>query len=240
MALTLHYYELWAESQAARVALRECKLDPGTVEKRVDMSLRQHRDPAFLKLNPQGEPPVLEDSAGADGHPSVIWDALGVGRYLDGLKPGVIVPASPDGAALTYQWAGWSHTYLVEPINVLVREVHVSPPKNPDRMKQALQRLENLCKVLEKGLGANGEWLNRDFQHQPPGIGTLSYADILVASALTYTHRISAQHFDLATFPRATKLLAQVEALPSFQAVFGGVTLPTQTVPNVPKDLDPL
>src|SRR3989442_1608347 len=83
MAYTLYHYNLWPDAQAARIALEE-QGDAYQLTT-VDMSKGEQTDPAFTKLNPQQEVPVLhhvrDPVNGVQKHDIVVWELLAVARY---------------------------------------------------------------------------------------------------------------------------------------------------------------
>ena len=67
MTIKIYYYDLWPSSMATRVMAEELKGAPNLPPIQlvpVDMAKGEHRLPAFLKLNPQGLPPV--ERSGSD------------------------------------------------------------------------------------------------------------------------------------------------------------------------------
>lgn len=245
MTIKIYYYDLWPSSMATRVMAEEVKGAPNLPPIQlvpVDMSKGEHRLPAFLKLNPQGLPPVVENDKGPDGHPSIVSEALGTIALLDqaaGGSPVFFPPAPPCNYPLTYQWASWAQRFLVKPVEGLVREVKLQGTQlpNPTRIQRILRRIERSIGQLDKRLPKGGSgFANHDFLHQPaPTQGAFSVADVLLGSALTYTHRIPKSEIDLALFPEVAAYLAMLEARPSFATVFSGVTLgPNAPLPDLP------
>ncbi len=238
MTITLYYYELWPESMAARVLYEEHPQLAQTpfVLKRVDMAAKEHRKPPFLALNPQGEPPVLVDDVGLSGHEYRVWDVIGVAAYLHQLDATPLFIPPICNMPVGFQWAAWSHTQLVEPVQALVAEWKLSGPNGADagQVARLVKRLERSVGILEGALPKSGGFANWDFNHAPPDNGVFGIADVMIGSALTYTHRIATTTFDLGQFPTTAAYLAALEARPSFQSVFKGVTLGT---PIPPKDM---
>jgi glutathione S-transferase len=65
----------------------------------VDTKSGEHKQPAFLKLNPRGEVPVLEDGA------TVLWDSAACLVYLARRHGGEQwLPSDPAGMAQVMQW----------------------------------------------------------------------------------------------------------------------------------------
>lgn len=230
MAITIWYYELWAESQGIRVAanaLAAATPNFQYVEQRVDMEAGDNKKPPFKGLGPNNEPPVLEDPAGAHAHAQINWDAIGIARYLDNLLQGTLLPPNPCNMPLSWQWLGWNHTYLSEPMNRIVRECLQAPKGQRDvaALDAAYKRLTNLVGDLEARLPAQG-FINWDYLHQPPDQGIYSLADMQVASVLRLSQEIPPQNFSLANFPKTTAYLALVAGQPSFDAVWNGFVMP--------------
>ncbi len=161
----------------------------------VDLMAGAHKQPAFLKLNPFGQVPVLED----DG--VVIADSNAILVYLakkaDG---GEWLPEDPQGAALVQRW-----------LSVAAGEVAYGPAAarlitvfgakfNPD---EVIARAHVLLGRLEAHLNES-EWL----AGPRPTI-----ADIAVYS---YVARAPEGNVDLSGYPGVNAFLARIEALPGF------------------------
>ncbi|EQB29825.1 glutathione S-transferase family protein [Sphingobium ummariense] len=161
----------------------------------VDLMAGAHKQPAFLKLNPFGQVPVLED----DG--VVIADSNAILVYLakkaDG---GEWLPEDPQGAALVQRW-----------LSVAAGEVAYGPAAarlitvfgakfNPD---EVIARAHVLLGRLEAHL-SESEWL----AGPRPTI-----ADIAVYS---YVARAPEGNVDLSGYPGVNAFLARIEALPGF------------------------
>ncbi len=232
MTITIYYYELWAASQAARMACHEIKAkDPAFAfkEERVDMEKGDHRRPPFKSLAPHNEPPVLVDDSGAHSHAQTNWDTVGIARYLEVKSPGVFIPPLPCGLQLSYQWIGWAHTFLAEPMNRIVRECLANPPgnRNVTLLGNAYQRLHRLAQDVDDNVIANGGgFINWDKAHQPADAGSYSFADMYIISALQLASHIPANHFSLAQFKNANDYYNLVKNQGSFQSVWGAFQFP--------------
>jgi len=65
----------------------------------LDLKTRQHKAPDFLKLNPRGEVPTLEDGG------TVVWDSGAILVYLARKHGGEAwLPSDPAGLAQVMQW----------------------------------------------------------------------------------------------------------------------------------------
>lgn len=73
----------------------------------LDPAKKEHKQPWFLKLNPRGEVPVLED----DGN--VVWDSAACLAYIARKHGGEQwLPAAPAGMAEVMQWVALAGTEI--------------------------------------------------------------------------------------------------------------------------------
>lgn len=76
----------------------------------LDVWGKPHRDPnapEFLKLNPNGQVPVLRDGD------FVLWESGAIMRYLlDKYGPSALIPRDAQKRAVAEQWFGWQATDL--------------------------------------------------------------------------------------------------------------------------------
>lgn len=98
MTLELYHNAMSTCSQKVRLPLAEKKVD--WVNKHVDLLKGEQKDPAYLKLNPNGVVPTLVH----DGH--VIIESTIINEYVEDAFPGVsLAPASPADRADMRLWA---------------------------------------------------------------------------------------------------------------------------------------
>lgn len=95
--MKLYYHPLSGHAHRARLFLSLLKIDVELIE--VDLAARAHKAPDFLKLNPFGQVPVLDD----DG--TIVADSNAVLVYL-AKKTGAAdwLPEDPKGAASVQRW----------------------------------------------------------------------------------------------------------------------------------------
>jgi glutathione S-transferase len=161
----------------------------------VDLKAGAHKKPDFLKMNPFGQVPVLDD----DG--TIVSDSNAILVYL-AKKHGRTdwLPEDPKGAAAVQRW-----------LSVAAGEVAYGPAAarlvtvfgskhNPE---EVIGRAHNLLKTLETHL-AGREWL----------VGTQpTIADVALYS---YVARAPEGNVDLAPYANVNALLRRIEALPGF------------------------
>lgn len=169
----------------------------GVAHELVEVDLRRgaHRSPEFLRLNPFGQVPVLDDEGiiVSDSNAILVYLAKKYGRH-DWL------PEEPLAAARVQRW-----------LSVAAGELMYGPGaarlitlvKAPYRAEEVIARAHLLLGRMEQAL-AQGEWLAADHP---------TLADVALYS---YTARAPEGNVDLAPYPQVNAWLRRVEALPGF------------------------
>ena len=191
--MKLYHHPLSGHAHRARVFISLLGLPHDLVE--VDLMTGAHKQPEFLKLNPFGQVPVLED----DG--TVISDSNAILVYLAKKHDRTDwLPEDAQGAAAVQRW-----------LSVAAGEVAYGPAAarlitvlgaglNPD---EVIGRAHALLAKLEAHL-VDREWLVGD----GPTI-----ADVAIYS---YVARAPEGNVDLSGYPAVNALLRRIEALPGF------------------------
>jgi glutathione S-transferase len=161
----------------------------------VDLQAGAHKTPEFLRMNPFGQIPVLDDDGVivADSNAILVYLAKKAGR-ADWL------PEDPQGAALVQRW-----------LSVAAGEVAYGPAAarlitvfgaryNPE---EVIARAHALLAKLDHEL-AQRDWLAGD---RP------TIADVAIYS---YVARAPEGNVDLSGYPAVTAFLRRTEALPGF------------------------
>src|SRR5205809_257926 len=106
------------------------------------------RKPEFLRINPNGHIPVLQDGD------LVLWESLAINLYLarkydKGLWP---KPVEDEGRA--FQWSLWSMTELEEPLltALLHRMFYPEAQRDPKKADDAAERFKQPLGVLDGAL----------------------------------------------------------------------------------------
>ena len=147
----------------------------------------------FLKLNPAGAIPTIDD----DGY--ALSESLAINLYLAkryGL--GVLYPVSPEDEALVWRWSLWAQGHLEPWVqqDALLAQMRAAMG---DHAKAAIAKaLAQLDDAL-----AEGDWLVA---------GAFSVADLNVAAVLSPS-RI--RHLDLTTFAKVAAWLARCYGRPA-------------------------
>ena len=158
------------------------------------------RSPDFLKINPNGHVPTIED----DG--LVLSESLAINLYLAKKHGGPLAPANLAEDALMTMWALWAATE-VEPHAILVlNHRQAKPPEERDGhvADAAINALRGPFAVLETSLAASSYIVG----------GRFTVADINTAEVFRYALP-APELFEAA--PRVTAWLAACHARPAFK-----------------------
>ncbi|ARP89297.1 glutathione S-transferase [Bordetella genomosp. 9] len=191
--MKLYHHPLSGHAHRARLFVSLLGLPHELVE--VDLQAGAHKTPEFLKLNPFGQVPVLDDNGVviADSNAILVYLAKKAGR-TDWL------PEDPQGAAAVQRW-----------LSVAAGEVAYGPAAarlvtvfgakfNPD---EVIARAHAILAKLENHLS------DRDWLAGPAP----TIADVAIYS---YVARAPEGNVDLAGYPGVNAFLRRMEALPGF------------------------
>ncbi|MCO6417192.1 glutathione S-transferase family protein [Siccirubricoccus sp. KC 17139] len=160
------------------------------------------RSPEFLRLNPNGRIPVLED----DG--LVLFESLAINLYLARTYGGALGPRDPAEEAQMTQWSIWAVTEA-EPHTIEVLYHLAAKPvaeRDPARAAAAVAALAAPFAVLDQALAASGHLVG----------GRFTVADLNLAEVIRYAQP-APQLFEAA--PRVRAWLAACQARPAFRAM---------------------
>jgi glutathione S-transferase len=192
--LTLHRYPLSGHSHRVQLALSLMGLSVQLVD--VDLKRGAHKSPEFLKLNPFGQVPVLEDGD------TVVFDSNAILVYL-GAKhdlAGRWMPRDAKGQADVQAWLSVAAGQIAFG-PAAARLINVFGLKRDPA--EAIARAHALLQVMDARLGAcaflTGE--------------TANLADV---AAYSYIAAAPEGDVDLGAYTKVRDWLARVEALPGF------------------------
>jgi len=152
------------------------------------------KSPEFLKVNPNGHIPTIED----DG--VVLHESLAINLYLAKKHGGPLAPKNVVEDGEMGMWALWSVTEV---------EPHALPIAQNGPSDAAVDALRAPFAVLDKALGKTGFVVGARF----------TVADINVAEIVRYAQR-APELFEAA--PRLKAWLAACHARPAFQKMWTG------------------
>jgi len=192
--MKLYYHPISGHAHRAHLFLSLLGLDFELVE--VDLLKAEQKTDAFLKLNPFGQVPVLEDEG------VVIPDSNAILVYLATRYGNANwLPQDPVGAATVQRW-----------LSVAAGEIASGPAtariinlfKKPVDPADAIARAHRILSLVEDSLDGK-QWI---------AAGWPTIADIALYS---YIARAPEGNVDLAAYANVNAWLARVEALPRFQ-----------------------
>jgi len=161
------------------------------------------RSPAFLKVNPNGHIPSIDD----DGF--VLHESLAINLYLARKHGGPLAPANVQEEGLTAMWSLWAATEVeTHALNVLY---HMAAKPEAERdaklARDSVEALKAPFAVLDKALAAgNGHLIGNRF----------TVADINVAEVMRYAMPARAL---FEANPNVQRWLATCQARPHFKTM---------------------
>lgn len=191
--MKLYFHPLSGHAHRVRLFLSLLGLPYALVQ--VDLAKGAHKSPEFLKLNPLGQVPVLDDEG------SIIADSNAILVYL-AKKSGRTdwLPESPAGAAAVQKW-----------LSVAAGQIAYGPAAArlitlfgaPLNASEVIARAHAILGQLDREL-AGRDWIAAA---QP------TIADVALYS---YIARAPEGNVDLSSYTNLNRWLARIEALPGF------------------------
>ncbi len=151
--LKLHYHPLSTYSRRVRIACLEKGIEVELVE--LDMAKGAHRGPDYLRKNPYGRVPTLED----DGF--VLYESTAILEYLEATHPTPpLVPADARGCALVAMHMKLCDIQLARQTGIIIFPKRFLPRERWDEaaMAQAKKEIEKHLAIVEQQL-AGREWM---------------------------------------------------------------------------------
>ncbi|MDE1164601.1 MAG: glutathione S-transferase [Pseudomonas sp.] len=193
MAIKLYDFPLSGHAHRVKLMLSLLELD--TEQVFVDLAKGEHKQPAFLALNPFGQVPVIDDNGTvlADSNAILVYLATRYGK-------GLWLPTDPVELAQVQRW-----------LSVAAGPLHAGPASarlitvfGAKLDAQAtIARAHDLLKVIDQALAGRQYLVG----------GTVSIADI---ACYTYIAHAPEGNVCLAEYPHVRAWLARIEALPGF------------------------
>lgn len=198
-AKPIKFYSFPVSGHAHRVELLLRALD--LPFERIDMDLagKQQKKPDFIRLNPFGQIPVIDDNG------KVVWDSAAILVYLcltyD--PKGAFMPRDPQKMAEIVAWLGKA----AGPINYgLATARRINIFKSPGDMAAVQAMANDFLGILESHLGPR-QWLVDD---------AVSIADM---ACYSYVAHAPEGGIDLAPYGHVTDWLSRFRRLPFFVAM---------------------
>jgi glutathione S-transferase len=133
--------------------------------------VNETRTPAFLKLNPNGHIPVLQDGD------LTLWESMAINLYLARRYDKGLWPKRVEDEGRAFQWSLWAITELEEPVLTAVMHRMSLPAdeRDPKRADDAAERFKTPLGVLNGALAGKAYLLGDAF----------TVADLDVASVIS-------------------------------------------------------
>ncbi len=160
--------------------------------------IEESRKPDYLRLNPNGHIPTLQDGD------LTIWESLAINLYLARKYDRGLWPKTIEGEAKAFQWSIWAMTELEEPMLTALLNRTFLPEDQRDEAKaaDAAERFKGPLKVLDGQL-TTPYLAGSDF----------TVADLNVASVLSWA---PLGRLDLSIAPKAQAWLGRCTARPGY------------------------
>jgi glutathione S-transferase len=148
------------------------------------------RKPEYLKINPNGHVPALDDNG------AILWESMAINLYLAEKYAKALWPSTIEARGAAYQWSFWGMTELEPSLLTLLGHRMMLPPEQRDEKvaRAAIDKLSGPLKVLDDHLHKSEYLLGKEF----------TIADLNVASVLSLAMLIQ---LDLSATPTAGKWL---------------------------------
>ncbi|HTV25886.1 MAG TPA: glutathione S-transferase family protein [Polyangiaceae bacterium] len=175
--MRLYFHPMSSNSRRARMAALQLGISLDLVP--VDLAKGQQKSPEFLRMNPNGRVPVLDD----DGF--FLNESHAIMQYLAEHTPGqTLYPTAPQARADVNRWLFWSAQHLQPAVSVLNWERVIKPflgrgDADPKEVARGEQLVTECARVLDAHL-AGKQWVAQ---------GALTLADLALAATLMVSER---------------------------------------------------
>jgi glutathione S-transferase len=201
--MRLYYHPL--SSNSRRVVMTAIHLNVTLERVVVDLLRGEHRAADYLRLNPNGKVPLLDD----DGF--TLWESHAIMQYLADRSPAqTIYPQDVRRRADVDRWLFWSAYHFTPAVGMISRErvskrmVGGSGAPDPIEIERGEALLTTAAALLDAHL-AGKAWIAQD---------TLTLADLAIAAPLMHTE---AARLPVLQFANLQTWLARVQALDAWQ-----------------------
>jgi glutathione S-transferase len=165
----------------------------------------ESRSPDFLRINPNGKIPCLDD----DG--LIVWESLAINLYLaDRYGTPPLWPGSAAERAPIYQWSFWAKTEI-SPAALAIYAAQAAGDADAER--RATARLTDALRILDRALADRDHLLG----------DTFTLIDVNLAASLSEPqengHLFGWQGFDLSAIPHVQGWLRRCVSRESYARV---------------------
>ena len=201
--MRLYYHPL--SSNSRRVVLTAIHLNVDIELVVVDLLKGEHKTPGYLRRNPNGRVPLLDD----DGF--TLWESHAIMQYLADGTPGQdLYPLDVKARADVNRWLFWSAYHFTPAVGFISRErvskkmVGGAGGPDPIEIARGEALLTAAAQVLDDHLARNA-WIAQD---------KLTLADFAIASPLMHT---AAAELPVTGYANLQAWFARVQALEAWK-----------------------
>lgn len=201
--MRLYHHPMSSNSRRARMAA--IALDVELELSVVDLARGEQKQPEFLRMNPNGRVPVLDDGG------FFLNESHAIMQYLAVRTPGQsLYPMAPQPRADVCRWLFWSAQHLQPAVSVLGYERIVKPllgrgPIDPKEIERGEGLVRECGRVLDAQLEGK-QWITQD--------DAFSLADLALAASFGSSERAQ---LPIAGFSHLGAWLARVQELPAWK-----------------------
>lgn len=163
-------------------------------------SEKQHKSEEYLKINPNGKIPTMDD----DGF--ILWESMAINKYLSKKHKPELLGKDDKESAVIEQWCIWGLSEYQTPLlGVLRHGMMLSPEKRePEVFEAESKKLHNLHNILNKALEGNDFLVGNNF----------TLADLQVALGVSSVFLVN---ISLEEFPNLSRWLKNITTRTAFQ-----------------------
>jgi len=156
------------------------------------------RKPEYLRINPNGHMPALDDNG------TFLWESMAINLYIaEKYAKAPLWPSTVEGHAACYQWSFWGMTEVETPLlDIFMNRMKPADQKDEKAAQASIDKLKTPLKVLDDHLRQSEYLLGKEF----------SIADLNVASVMSLAPLIQ---LDLSATPMAQKWLQKCLGRPA-------------------------
>lgn len=200
MAMTLYDAVPSSNSDRTKIALHEKGLAYDRVT--LDLAKKDQKRPEFLKLNPYGKVPVLNDSG------KILFESCIINEYLDEQYPNPpLMPKDPHLRGRGRVLVDYGLNYIHEPYWMLRGEMlKKESERDAATVEEKRQTLRHLLQYLEDALG-----------DKPYFLGEMSLTDIDLVPRFLRMEAYGA--IPAPSLPRLTAWLTRMKERPSVKSI---------------------
>ncbi len=166
----------------------------------IDMKAKEHKSPAFLKLNPNGKIPALVDGD------LKLFESMAINFYLAEAYKKELLGNTPTEKGLVHQWSFWALSELQTPIiEIFIQKVFVPEDKRSQTViDDNMKLLPPLFAILDQALEGKKYLVGTEF----------TLADLNTASVAMI---VSAIGFDSKSYKNVSRWLEVLSERPAYQ-----------------------